>query len=99
MRYSREIIFRRANVADAAALSEFAAMTFTDTYAAENRHDNLQAHLDASFGVDRQAAEIADPRMVTIVAEDGNRFVAYAQLRRGPVPPCVTVADPVEIWR
>jgi GNAT superfamily N-acetyltransferase len=96
---SPNIIFRRAHVADAAALSEFAARTFTDTYAADNRPDDLRAHLDASFGVDRQAAEIADPRMITIVAEDCDGFVAYTQLRRSPVPPCVTAADPVEIWR
>ena len=90
---------QRGTVADAAALAEFAARTFADTFAADNRPEDLAAHLAASFGVAQQTAELADPDVVTLLARRAGVLVAYAQMRRIAPPACVTQEHAVELRR
>jgi len=99
---------RRAEVADAAALAELAARIFTDTFAADTRPDDLAEFLARSYGVRQQTAELADPGVVTLVADvadvadaadGGGRLAAYAQVRRREPPACVKGEEPVELWR
>ncbi len=90
---------RRANPEDAAALSEFGARTFADTYGPANRAENLAAHLAASFGEHKQRAELADAAMVTLLAAHDNVLAAYVQVRRGTAPSCVAGPIPAEILR
>lgn len=85
--------------ADAAALAEFAERTFTEAFGAQNKPDDLEAYLASAYGVAHQARELADPDGITLVAADGDRLVAYTQLRRGSAPPCVTQENPIEIRR
>lgn len=93
------ITFRRAVVGDAAALAEFAARTFDETYGTENEPVNVIAHLMSAYGVAQQSAELANPDWITVVAESRPVLAAYTQVRRVKAPPCVTAADPVEIYR
>ncbi|MGB5626730.1 MAG: GNAT family N-acetyltransferase [Woeseiaceae bacterium] len=93
------VILRRGSVADAAELAAFAARTFEETYSANNRPDDMQAHLAATYGPSQQAAELADPLVATILARSNGELVAYAQVRRNPPPPCVTHAAPIELHR
>jgi diamine N-acetyltransferase len=90
---------QRGTTADAALLSEFAARTFAETFAADNRPEDLAAHLAASFGVAQQAAELADPDVVTLLARRAGVLVAFAQLRRIAPPACVTHEHAVELRR
>ena len=90
---------RPATVADAAALAELGARTFHDTFAADNRPEDMAAHLASFYGVEQQSRELADPQMLTLVAEQEGALVAFAQLRRGTAPACVTGQSPVEIQR
>jgi hypothetical protein len=45
------IQIRRGVLEDAPALAALAARTFTDAFAADNRPEDLQAHLESSYGV------------------------------------------------
>jgi ribosomal protein S18 acetylase RimI-like enzyme len=90
---------RRAALADAPALAELAARTFRDTFGAHNTPEDMALHLAASYGPALQAREIADPARITLVADHAGALVAFAQLRRGPAPPCVTGPTPMEIQR
>jgi diamine N-acetyltransferase len=90
---------RRGVTADASALAEFAARTFADTFAADNSPEDMQAHLASSYGVRQQAAELADPSIVTLLAHRDGKLVAYAQVRRGQPPACVPQEQPVELHR
>ena len=96
---SDEITFRRANVEDAAALAEFARRVFVETYAPDNTPEDMAQYVGAAFGQARQAAELADPAVATVVGEAAGRMAAYAQLRRGAAPACVAGPEPVEIMR
>ncbi|HEX3553135.1 MAG TPA: GNAT family N-acetyltransferase [Thermoanaerobaculia bacterium] len=91
---------RRAGPADAPALAEFAARIFSDTFAADNRPEDMAAHLADRFGVRQQTDELVHPEIITLVVEDdGGRLIAYTQVRRIPPPDCVTGEAPVELGR
>jgi ribosomal protein S18 acetylase RimI-like enzyme len=90
---------RRARPGDAAALAAFAARSFRETFEADNTPENMALYLEANYGPARQEAEIRDPGVVTLLAEDGRRLAGYAQLRDGPAPDCVPGAAPIEIRR
>jgi ribosomal protein S18 acetylase RimI-like enzyme len=90
---------RRATAADAAALASFAARTFAETFGPDNRPEDLAAHLAARYGVAQQTGELTDPSGRTVLIERQGEIAAYAQLRRGAHPPCVTGDSPVEIHR
>jgi len=90
---------RRAALSDAAALAGLAARTFTETFAADNSPEDLDAHLRSSFGVARQAAEIEDRDVTTLLAFQGETLAGFAQVRRKSAPSCVTVEQPVELHR
>jgi ribosomal protein S18 acetylase RimI-like enzyme len=90
---------RLARPNDATALAELAARTFRDTFGADNRTDDLALHLTSAYGPAQQARELADPDIITLVAEDGGIFVAFAQLRRGAPPASVVGPAPIELWR
>jgi diamine N-acetyltransferase len=90
---------RPGTAADAAALAAFAARTFAETFADANQAADMEAHLARAYGVAPQTAELTDPQMVTLLAEQAGQLVGYAQLRRGTPPPCVTAPDAIELLR
>jgi GNAT superfamily N-acetyltransferase len=90
---------RKAHVGDAMALSEMAEATFRATFGAVNTAEHMELHCQSSYSGQIQAAEISDPRMVTLVSEDKGRLIGYAQLRWGAAPDCVSAKRPGEIQR
>jgi ribosomal protein S18 acetylase RimI-like enzyme len=78
------MIVRRATTADAAALAELARRTFIDTFGAQNRAEDVVAYVAQSYGSAQQAREIEEG--VTLVVEDGNALIAFAQLHRSQSP-------------
>ena len=93
-----DCVVRRAVPADSEAFAELAARTFRDTFEADNSPGDMAAHLTRSYSPALQQAEIGSPDMVTLLATCGVP-AGFAQLRRGPVPACVTSPQAVELWR
>jgi GNAT superfamily N-acetyltransferase len=93
------VIIRPATVEDAATLAELARRTFYDTFAAANDPADMALHLAHAYGVDQQTRELADRDITTLLVESDGAVIAYAQLRAGDVPECVTGPRPVELWR
>ena len=87
------------SASDADDLAAFAARTFAETFAADNRPEVLQGLMCATFSAERQAKELADPSVTTILARSDGELIGYAQVRRSVPPPCVTHADPIELHR
>ena len=85
--------------ADAARLAEFGARTFSETFGAQNRPEDMALHLARTYGPALQSAEIDDPGMATIVAESEGRLAGFAQLRSGPAPEPVVGRAPIELLR
>ena len=95
----KELTISLGTVSDAQQLAEFAARSFQETFDADNNPEDMQAHLSANYGPKQQAAELADPKVTTILARSNRELVAYAQVRRSTPPPCVTHAAPIELHR
>jgi len=90
---------RRARPGDAAALAALAEATFRATFAAMNTAEDMDRHCRNAYGEAIQAQEIASPDRATLVVEQGGRLIAYAQMRWGNPPACVTADAPGEIQR
>jgi diamine N-acetyltransferase len=72
------MIIRRATIADAAALAEFARRTFIDTFAAQNKPEDIDAYCAQSYGVAQQQREIEDG--ITLLGEEHGALIAFAQI-------------------
>ncbi len=90
---------RPAQSSDAQRLAILAEETFRDTFESVNTVENMTAHCQASYGEAVQSAEISDREMVTLVCEEEENLVAFAQLRWAVAPECVTAERPGEIQR
>lgn len=88
-----------ATVADAAVVADLARQTFYDTFAPTNNAADMALYLEGAYGVDQQTLELNDRDITTLLVEEDGQAIAYAQLRAGHVPDCVTGADPIELWR
>jgi hypothetical protein len=78
----RSIQIRAGVENDASALAAFAARTFEETFGADNRPDDLRAHLSHAFGIARQTQELLNPRMISLLAHEEAALVAFAQVHR-----------------
>ena len=94
-----DVGIRHAGESDARSLAELAARTFEETFAADNRPEDMALHAASTYGVARQLEEIRDPDITTLLAEVDGRLAGYAQLRFGDAPACVVGERPVELWR
>ena len=93
------IVIRAGAATDATALAELAARTFRDTFAANNRPEDIEVHTAEAYGTSQQEGELADPDIATLLVEVDGLLAGYAQLRSGVAPECVTGEQPVELWR
>jgi ribosomal protein S18 acetylase RimI-like enzyme len=92
-------------------LAELGARTFSDTFLADNRPEDIAAFLAATYSPSKQAAELADPPNIFLVAELASPAshhaphsppplaVGFAKLRRGTAPSCVAGEAPIQIDR
>jgi diamine N-acetyltransferase len=100
MKQTSNTVVRRANAADAALLAELGARTFAETFAADNRPEDMSAYLALSFGLNHQAAELADAHSLFLIAEIDGTAAGYARMHGGANPPkAVTNDKPIELVR
>jgi diamine N-acetyltransferase len=91
---------RRATVADAAALAEFGARTFYETFVSDNTPEDMAMHLASAWHPDIQRAEIEDAALDTLLAcAENGRLAGFAQLRAAQPPAGIAARKPVELKR
>ena len=88
---------RPAGVADAPWLAALAERTFRETYSAHNTPEDMERYVADHFSAPLQAAELGDPRLLTLVAELSDQPAGYTQLGFGPAPESVRGPGPVNI--
>ena len=93
------IVIRAGVATNATALAELAAQTFRETFAADNRPEDIALHTAHAYGTTQQERELADPDIATLLVEVDGQLAGYAQLRSGVPPACVIGDEPVELWR
>jgi len=99
MNQAPDPVVRHARAEDAALLAELGARTFEETFAADNRPEDMSAYLVSSFGQAQLAAELADPQSFFLIAEIQDVAAGYAKLRAGVAPESVTSKNPIELER
>ena len=90
---------RDARPADRDALAALAARAFRAAFGAQNDPADLDAYVGAAFDARQCGAELADPALRVLLAEDADGLRGYATLRDGAVDACVTGPAPLEVWR
>lgn len=96
---SSPITIRHAGQSDNVLLSEIGAETFSDTYSPYNTPQDMQIYLESSFSPEIQAAELADPASIFLIAEVDTEPVGYARLREGRPSPAISGLRSIEIVR
>ena len=71
----------RRNTATAAELAALGHQTFQDTFAADNRPEDMAAYLADSFSPEKQLAELEDANTVFLLARMQQELVGYAKLQ------------------
>jgi GNAT superfamily N-acetyltransferase len=94
-----EISIRYASPQDAGLLADLGAKTFIHTYAESNPFENIEAYVQDSFSPEKQAAEIADPANLFLIAEIKGQVFGYAQLTSSSHSPRLANQNPVELVR
>ncbi len=74
------IVYRDARASDAAALAEFCAATFVDTFGRLYPPEDLSAYLAAKYTEAVQRAEIADPNIRYRLALEGDAIAGYCMM-------------------
>ncbi len=93
------MIYRQAEVRDAAALAAFAERVFISSFEQQVPRTELAAVARERFSTERQASDIADPASTIFLALDPE-MVGYAQLVVGNRPKCELAAEaPAELKR
>ena len=90
---------RRASIVDAAALADFAATAFWDTYGYVDDPKGIAKYVAEHFNRQATSECIGDPATVTFLAEVNSELAGYAQLRQSDAPSCVTGPAPLELAR
>jgi ribosomal protein S18 acetylase RimI-like enzyme len=91
---------RRATVADAEALTEIGARTFSETFGADNTPEDMRLFLTSTWRPDLQRAEILDAGLDTLLACDAAGAIAgFAQVRVAHPPAGINASAPVELKR
>ena len=92
-------LIRTATRSDARALAVIAEQTFRDTFAAENRFEDMELHCRARYCESAQASEIESPDVTTFLCEEDDLLVGFTQLRWHDASPAVSGNAPGEIQR
>lgn len=93
------IAIRTAGIDDAPVITELGARTFYETFAEQNTSENMKAYLAKSFGVEKQAMELADGTSIFLIAEIDGAPAGYAMMIHGSRSATVSGAHPMEIAR
>jgi GNAT superfamily N-acetyltransferase len=91
------VIVRPARPDEADALAQLAAVTLRAAFARDIPAIHLEPYLASSFTPANAAAELSDPHVRLLVAEDAGEVGGYAKLQLGPAP--VPAARPIELVR
>lgn len=77
------ISIAKANLATATRLAALGRQTFSATFAASNKPEDMAAYLDETYGPEIQLAQLQNPRYTYLLAEMQGEAVGYALVEQG----------------
>ena len=93
------MIVRPARPDEAGALAQLATVTLRAAFERDIPAVHLEPYLASSFTRANTAAELSDPHVRLLVAEDAGELGGYAKLQLGPGPADIATARPIELVR
>ena len=84
---SENIKIRTASTNDARLLAKLGAQTFRDTFKSSNTHEDMKLYLAKNFSTEQLEGELEEVGTIFIIAEDEDKAVGYAKMRRPEEPP------------
>ncbi len=93
------MIVRPARPDEADVLARLAAVTLRAAFERDISVAHLEPYLARSFTPANAVAELSDPQVRLLVAEDAGELGGYAKLQIGPAPGPVPAARPIELAR
>lgn len=88
------LLVRRGGPVDAAMLAALGARTFHETFAADNRPEDMAAYMAEAYGEAQQRTQLVSPDSVYLIGEIDGTPAAYVYLRASPLPAVVPHGDP-----
>ncbi|HEX5577527.1 MAG TPA: GNAT family N-acetyltransferase [Gemmatimonadaceae bacterium] len=92
-------MIRKATEADAKLLSEMALRIYLDTFAAQNRPEDIEMHAAKSYTPEIQLAELRDASKTYLIAEVEGEAAGFAMVGTPESKLCNTCAAPIELFR
>ena len=96
---STEWTIRVATPADAERLTRFAEQIFRDTFGEMNTAEDMEMYCAAAFSATIQRDEIENQATETLLVDQGDEVIAYAQVHAGLAPESVGGNAPLELKR
>ena len=93
------ITLRKATLPNVDQLQQIGRQTFSETFAAENSAQNLQAYLAESFSKQKLAAELQNPDSAFYFAELNNVIIGYLKVNTGAAQTELRAENALEIER
>lgn len=92
------VTLRLATAADAALLADFGRRTFAEAFSGNNDPVRMAQYMAQAYGVEQQAAELAEPQAFTLIAEVAGETAGYARMRVR-TEPGIPGDHPIEVHR
>jgi diamine N-acetyltransferase len=96
---SENIRIRIASIDDARLLAELGAKTFRDTFISSNTDEDMKLYLEKNFSKEQLERELKEQGTIFIIAEDADKAVGYAKMRRPEEPEGLNEPNQIEIER
>ena len=90
---------KRATEKDAEVLTRLGKSTFIETFAKDNRPEDIEQYVSETFRLERQLAEIRDPNRWIEIAWLEGQPAGFLHLLKGTPDPSVTGPKAIEILR
>lgn len=94
-----EIVIIRATSGEAAQLQHIARQTFFETFAADNREENMKRYLEEGFSLEKIQHELADFNTQFYLALHGDQAIGYLKLNFGEAQTELKDVNALEIER
>ncbi len=88
-----------ASVADAPALTALSIKTFWDTFAADNKTEDMEKYIAEDMSEERITQELRDKHNVFFLGYRGDMLIAYAKVRSTKIPEALKNNRPIELER
>lgn len=93
------LTIREATKDDAMLIADLSQQTFYDTFAADNKKEDMDLFLNKQFTKARLILEVGVPGNIFLLAYNNGEVAGYAKLREGKQPKSLGTKNALEIAR